>query len=41
MSLEYSLASLQNVYYSGHIVCIAMYIVFSLVPAPKPAKKTE
>jgi hypothetical protein len=41
MSLENSLASLKNVHYIGHIVCIVLYVLFSLVPAPKPAKKTE
>lgn len=40
MSWEYSVASLRNVYFSGHIVCIALYVLFSLVPTPKPSNKT-
>jgi hypothetical protein len=41
MSLENSLASLKNTYFAGHIVAVVLYIVFSMIPAPKPKKKAE
>jgi hypothetical protein len=39
MSLENSLASLKNTYFAGHITCAVLYVVFSLVPAPRAPKK--
>lgn len=39
MSWEHSLATLQNTYFAGHIICVALYVVFTLVPMPKSAKK--
>lgn len=41
MSFEYSLATLQNTYFAGHIVCVVLYIVFSLVPVPRAPKKKD
>ncbi|DAZ98042.1 TPA: hypothetical protein N0F65_004532 [Lagenidium giganteum] len=41
MSWEYSLATLKNTHFLGHIVCAVLYVVFSLVPVPKSAKKKE
>lgn len=41
MSWEHSVAALRNVHFLGHIVCVALYVVFSLVPAPKPVSKVQ
>ncbi|KAF4318248.1 hypothetical protein BBO99_00004369 [Phytophthora kernoviae] len=41
MSWEYSLASLKNTYFAGHIAGVVLYILFSAIPMPKPKKKTE
>uniref|UniRef100_A0AAV1TL02 Lysophospholipid acyltransferase n=1 Tax=Peronospora matthiolae TaxID=2874970 RepID=A0AAV1TL02_9STRA len=39
MSWEHSLASLKNTYFVGHVAAVVLYILFSIVPAPKPKTK--
>lgn len=41
MSWEHSLASLKNTYFAGHIASVVLYILFSMVPVPKPKAKAE
>ncbi|TMW63010.1 hypothetical protein Poli38472_005628 [Pythium oligandrum] len=41
MSLEYSIATLKNTHFAGHITCAVLYIVFTLVPAPRAPKKKD